>query len=599
MRAGSVAVRAIAGSAVLAFLLTAMADGWAERAAMAAWRHRASQLSELYSAGLESALAKYDYVPKTLALHPSVFDLLHDPGNAARVAAVNGYLERLNAEAGAGDLYLLDPSGRVLAASNWQLPLSFVGMDLSYRPYFQDAMEKGQGRFYGVGTTNGQSGYYFAVAIRDGDRLLGVAAAKVSLERIEASWTPGEERVFVTDAQGVIILTSVPSWKFGMTAVLPEPVRTAVAQTRQYSSVGLKPLPLVDHEDQQDGTRLVSLGEEGPSRNEYLAHTRPLAGTGWRMTILSRLDEFRRAGRNAALVAGLAGGFLLLLLLHLYQRQSAFRQQMEAKAALQRANDALEERVAARTAALRAAQTALIQKEKLAVLGQMAAGIVHELNQPLAAMRMMTDNAAVFLQRGQPEAVLENLATSSRLVDRMGRIIGPMRSFAHTSGDPVACPVRASVACALTFVDERIRREGVVVECSDIPETLAVSGDPERLEQVLLNLFANALDAMAGQPDPHLAVSALRVGDRVVIRVRDSGPGVPPQVAERLFEPFFTTKPVGQGLGLGLVISAAIVGEFGGTLRHTPGGGGEFTIELPVAHPVPHHHDKEEQCSTP
>lgn len=605
MRTGSFAVRLLVGAAALALLAVVMAvgGGWAERAAMAAWGQRVRHVSELYSAGLESALAKYDYVPKTLALHPSVLDALRHPGDGARAATANQYLERLNAEAGAGDLYLLDPSGRVLAASNWRAPLSFVGMDLSYRPYFQDAARRGEGRFYGVGTTNGRPGYYFAVAIRDGDHVLGVAAAKVSLERIEESWAPGDERVFVADGLGVVILTSVPSWKFGMTAALSEPMWTTASLTRQYGAVTLKPLPVEEREDRGDGARVVALAENGAPAVAYLAHTRALPGTGWRMTILSPLDPFRQAGREAALVSGLGGVVLLLILLALAQRHAAFRQQMAAKAALQRANDVLEERVTARTAALCAAQAELIQKEKLAVLGQMAAGIVHELNQPLAALRMMIDNAAVFLRREQPDAVLDNLASSTRLVDRMGRITGPLRSFAHRSGDPVPCRIQSCATNALSFLDERIRRAGVRVDKAGIPDTLAVPGDPERLEQVLLNLFSNALDALVGRAAPCLRVSATRVADRAVIEVQDNGPGIPPDVAARLFEPFFTTKPIGQGLGLGLVISAAIVGELGGTLRHqseTPedGGGCVFTLDLPAAAPLPLSTIKEPQCPT-
>lgn len=582
----------------------AVGDGWGEAAAMAGWRQRASHLAELYAAGLESALARYDYIPRTLALHPSVLALFRNPADAAQATAANRYLDLLNAETGAGDLYLVDLSGRVLASSNWREAFSFVGMDLSYRPYVQDALQAGQGRFYGIGTTNGLPGYYFAVAVRDGDRAIGVAVAKVSLEHIERSWLPGDERIFVTDAQGVIVLTSAPSWKFRVTAALSEPVRTAITQSRQYASVDLKPLSINERGGVDEQTRVVSLDGEGEPRAEYLAHVRSLAGTGWRMTVLSPIARFRDAGREGALIGGLTGGIVLLLLLYAGQRRLAFRQQAQAKAALQQANDALEERVAGRTAALLAAQAELIQKEKLAVLGRMAVGIVHELNQPLAAMRMMTDNARAFLRRNAPEDALDTLGASSRLIERMGRITGPLRAFARSSTKPVPCVIRVCVANALMVLDDRIRRDGALVDRADLPDDATALGDPDRLEQVLLNLFANALDAMAGQPAPRLTISAACVGGaRIVVEVRDNGPGVPPEIAARLFEPFFTTKPVGQGLGLGLVISAAIVGEFGGALRHVPDVGGRFLLELQAAPacpaPTPAEEEKEAECRSP
>ena len=121
----------------------------------------------------------------------NVIDLLRRPDAADLVDRVNRHLEQLNLRAHSTAIFILDTRGDTVAASNWNEPDSFVGMALSYRPYFTDALRHGSGRFYGIGTTSGQPGYYFAHAIRDKGQLLGVAAVKVSLDRVEATWAPG------------------------------------------------------------------------------------------------------------------------------------------------------------------------------------------------------------------------------------------------------------------------------------------------------------------------------------------------------------------------------------------------------------------------
>lgn len=293
----------------------------------------------------------------------------------------------------------------------------------------------------------------------------------------------------------------------------------------------------------------------------------------------------------------------MFLVLYLRQRQRAVRHNVAAKAALQQAYDNLEVMVSARTAELEAAtgvltqeiverrhaeqalqttQDELIQAGKMAVLGQMTAGITHELNQPLTALRTMADNAVILLDRGRLDDARTNLATIARLVENMATITRQLKVFARKSPSAMtAVPLRQAINNALFIVERRIVLEHVRLDVR-MPDDVRALGDANRLEQVLVHLFTNALDAMAGGASPCLMVDVQRKQDRVVICVSDNGAGMTEDVAGHLFELFFTTKDQGAGLGLGLVISAQIVREFGGSLSGTNGAksGAQFTVEL-------------------
>ena len=269
---------------------------------------------------------------------------------------------------------------------------------------------------------------------------------------------------------------------------------------------------------------------------------------------------------------------------------------------MQRAHDDLERKVEERTRTLRAAQDELVHAGKLAVIGQLSAGLAHEINQPLAALRTLSGNAVKFMQRGNLEAAQGNLDRIGQLVDGMGALTSQLKSFARkSSGAPRPVAVRRSIDNALFLLDQRLRHAGVAVRVDLQGGDMVALCDANRLEQVLVNLIANALDAMIGRPDAALSLSGRREGERVLIQVRDTGPGLPEPVLSRLFEPFFTTKDTGTrdmggGLGLGLAISAGIVRDFGGTLAgaNGPDGGAVFTVEIPAAEageaecPMPH-----------
>ncbi|MBP6764752.1 MAG: sensor histidine kinase, partial [Rubrivivax sp.] len=309
-----------------------------------------------------------------------------------------------------------------------------------------------------------------------------------------------------------------------------------------------------------------------------------------------------------AWMAGLASAVAGLLAMAAWQSRHAAMQKLATQAALQAAHDTLETRVAERTQQLSSANTALalevdhrkaveqslrdtqqelVHAAKMAVLGQISAGLAHELNQPLAALRTLSDNAAVLMDKQRLPETRANLQRISHLVGRLGELTRRLKTFAHKPGDqPVATPLAAAVANAQGLLAERLRRLGVQVQVEIAPDTPDVLADPGLIEQVLVNLMVNALDAMAGAPQRRLRIHADADAGLVRLAVSDSGPGITPQMLPRLFEPFATSKPPGAGLGLGLMISRRIVREFGGELSATQNGsegGATFVMTLPVA----------------
>ena len=570
---------------------------------------------DLYSASLEREIGKYAFLPGTLNLTPDILALLaaKRPGEAATSRA-NSYLEQLNERAGTLSIYVIDTQGNVRATSNWRRADSFLGEDLSFRPYFRDAMATGNGRFFGIGTTRGEPGYYLSSALSDENGPLGVAVIKVSLESLEKSWSTVEAPVLVADENGVVILSAVSDWKFTTLRPLDDETRKAFDHTQQYNRRALQPLGIRELAEYEHGARLVRIAREGPEMvsvypvaGRFLAQSRPLPGTPWTLTVLSHLEQIDDLALSRAALAAIAAASLCLGAVIINERRRHLRALLSAREALQRAHDELERKVEERTAdlstanqqlqdevgeriraerTLRAAQDELVQAGKLAVIGQLSTGIAHELNQPLAALRTLSGNTTRFLARGDLDTARTNLGRIADLVDRMGRITGQLRNFARkSSGQSAPVPLCHAVDNALGLLESRLRRSGATVERScPTAEPIALC-DANRLEQVLINLIGNALDAMHDQPQPRIELAWDGDDTHVRLAVRDHGPGLSDEAQQRLFEPFFTTKPAGDGLGLGLAISAGILRDFGGSLHGSnhPDGGAVFTLELPLA----------------
>lgn len=547
-------------------------------------RDAAEHRLDMLATGLEADLSRFDYLPALLEMTPVVPALLDAPSDNALRDAVNRYLNGVNATAGAEMLYVLDPSGTSLAASDWRQPGTTIGQDLSFRPYVIDAVRHGRGRFYGVGITSRKPGYYLSYALRRGERLRGVVAVKVNIENAEREWRKLPGDVLLIDERGVVILSTRDDLKYRPLAPLGGEQRAEVQRSRPYGEAALQPLDWATQEILAADARLVSL-----DRRAHLASTRPLQRTPWRLVALDEMGPVQSMARYAAVTASLAMAVLVLVGVTLWQRQRAVRHKLANQAALQAAHDSLESTVVARTAELRAAQADLVHAGKLTALGQMSAGMVHELNQPLTALRTLSDSAGILLEQQRPDEVRGNLQRIGSMVDRLARLTSQLKTFAHKTDAPLATvSLSRCIADAQAIVGTELKAHQVDFDADVQPPDLSLMADEAALTSVLINLMRNAIDAMQGAPQRALSVRARTIIDsdgsrRVILTVSDTGPGIRADILARLFEPFVSSKPAGAGLGLGLVISAQLLRAVGGTLKahniHT--GGACFTVELP------------------
>ncbi|HEY1131878.1 MAG TPA: ATP-binding protein [Roseateles sp.] len=546
---------------------------------------------------LTGALDKYEAVPQVLARHPALAGLLAQPASPTRVAEVNALLVDVARDAAAAAIFLIDANGQTLASSNWRDAQTFVGQNYAYRPYFRDAMASGGGHFYARGSTTGTPGYFIAHRL---DQAAGVVVLKVSLDEMESNWARSAGDLMLADARGVVFLASRPEWKYRTLRPLTAAARAELHETQQYGDLPLASL-VREPTRASDDLRVERVGT-ATARLRALVTEQPVEGRGWTLLSFTEIRGAEQIAAGRAWAAALGWVSLLLLLAYLQLRRRRARERLAAQGELRAAYGSLEARIAERTQelqarvdelrrterTLRATQDELVQAGKLAVLGQMAASITHEINQPLAALRALNDNARVFLERGMQADAEGNLEAIDNLTQRIAAIVAQLKGFARRDElrvQPV--PVVTAFQAAVALVGAEARRQRVVLACPPVPEGLAVLGQQVRVEQVLVNLLRNGIDASAEQGGGTVVLQAEvdAAAGQALLRVTDDGPGLSDDVQARLFEPFFTTKRRGEGLGLGLSISASIANALGGSLQggNREGGGAQFTLRLPLA----------------
>ena len=547
-------------------------------------RAAAQQRLAVEAARLDGHLSRFEYLPSLLETSPSVFRLLGAPSDPALRQTVSQYLKSINLLAGAENLYVLGVSGDTLAAADFEQPGTPFGQNLSYRPYVSEALSKGRGTFFGVGITSARAGYYLSYALKDGGETRGVATVKVNLDSFERGWRDIESDILLLDERRVTILSSRDAWRFHPMAPLSPQMYEEISRSKPYGNHELTPLGWTFVAQFSDGAARIT-AENGAA---YTLSERPINHGLWKLVLLDDEGPTRQTALIIGAMSGLACIVALLAAGLVEQRRRAIKQRLANQAALQAAKDMLEIRVQERTAELRAAQDDLVHAGKLAALGQMSAGIVHELNQPLAALQTAADNAVLLVDRGSIGDARGNLTRIGELVRRLGRLTGQLRTFAYKSSSPLdAVSVEHAVAESLKILAGRVKEGGVTV-VTDIDANICVVADQTRLEQLLCNIVANALDAVEIADRKSILIRASREegqAARCRIVISNSGPAIAPDVLQRMFEPFVTTKPAGKGLGLGLMLSNHIAHSFGGELRArnlTPCGA-EFAVTLPLA----------------
>ncbi|EKD34724.1 MAG: hypothetical protein ACD_75C02217G0004 [uncultured bacterium] len=563
---------------------------------------------ELYINYLQGVLEKYESLPELLAIDSNLVRALLNPLEPTRIETLNRYLETINTVSDTLDTYLMNKDGLTIAASNWQEQHPFIGRNFSYRPYFKQAMTGTLGRYFAIGTTSSKRGYYFAYPVRKDDEILGAVAIKINIDTVEQKWAHRDETFLVSDPEGVIFITTKPEWRYKTLKPLEQDVLEKIVESRRYPDASLTPLatPSANPESDTQVLEIVSEPEKDRQRMVILSQYMPQAG--WDVHILIDTKALVRKVITMCFVVGSGITVAYVLMLLLVQRRHRLtelsRVEEEARKVLQEANELLESRVLDRTQKLTEAneqlrkeildrqqteiklkrtRKELIHAAKLAVLGQMSAGINHELNQPLAAIRSYTDNGKQFLEKGRLEEAMWNLEQIGELTERMAQIGAQLKLFARkSSGQIVAVPLHGVIDGALEILRPSLKKAEIDLKINISPDDLEVKANHVLLQQVLVNLLSNAMQAIDGQEVKQIVLDCRGEKDRVVIAVEDNGPGILEEHLQNIFEPFFTTKKSGQGLGLGLTISDRIVRDFGGHIilaRSKNGARFEFTLE--------------------
>jgi C4-dicarboxylate-specific signal transduction histidine kinase len=564
-----------------------VASNWTQQTAINNLREIGAQRLTLYAGSLRGALRRFDYLPYVMAQKEIIKSLILSQDAPGQKRAANILLEKIISEANAEALYVMDANGNTLAASNWRMPFSFVGKNYGFRSYFKTAMDGNKGRHFAIGATTNIPGYFFSSPVFHDGTVIGVVVAKVNLDHLQEEWKLGGEVVMASDENGVVILTSNKDWRFRTFRAFDSETKKQVTESRKYNQTipslmpGAKFTPLG-----KNVSHLVLSPQKGRDRSDkgigkqgYLFQSLPLAELGWDIRYLSDyaiIDEQIRV----TVIYGIAV-LLVILLTALY-----IRARIQTRRARRLTRAELQQKVEERTLELREAQEELVQTGKLAALGQMSAAIAHELNQPLTAIKTFIASSQILMERGDTETTRDNLDQIRHMTDRMGQITDHLKEFARKRPKtPEPTSVAEAVDHALLLLESRIRLDEIELSYEKPEQDICILGDTVRLEQVLINLLRNAMDAMSGSTKKILRLKIETAEfDKAKITIKDTGTGIDEADIHQLFDPFFTTKDVGKGLGLGLSLSYGIIKDFGGTMRVTNNkeGGARFEILLPL-----------------
>lgn len=540
---------------------------------------------------LDAQLARFQFLPQLVAKNRLLVDVLNDPDNTSRIDLVNRFLQDINSITGASDTYLMNQSGLTLAASNWQSERPFVGKNFSFRPYFTQAINGLAGRYFALGTTSGERGYYFSYPIMYAASIIGAIVIKMDLSNIEKRWSGRTTQFIVSDPDGVIFIATQSDWLYRSLQPLSESTSLKIKNSRRYGDFDIQALGMSSADSSPEDNLIVQIKS---AATDYLGLKHSMPDAGWNVMILAPLNTIKRNSFITMAVVLLSALLLLLISLLAWQR---YKRQQERERFQLEAQKQLEQQVSIRTAdltqeiedhkqtekRLRDTQGELIQTAKLAVLGQMSASISHELNNPLAAIRSYADNARQFLALDKIQNVDQNLNRIAELTERMGKISSQLKFFARkASGNLEKTKIGSVIQNAIELVRPQFKTAPVEFYTEQLEKNLKVKADIVQLEQVLVNLINNAHKAMQDSVEKKLSISSEQRDGWIMIHVDDSGPGIDESHLSKIFDPFFTTRK--SGLGLGLSISARIIDSMQGHLSATnlKNHGARFTISMPA-----------------
>ena len=527
-------------------------------------RNRSEVRLTFYVASLMAELQRNSIVPQLLSRDPELITALESGNYSLSTARLLSFVD----EIGAASLMLLDIDGRTVAATD----RNRLGENHRQRDYFISTLRGSTTTFTTSPLEGGGYSFIYSKKITAVGETLGVIAVQVDIPKLERNWAGVSDAVFVTDSEGTIIMATEPSWRglveeeaFERRSV-PNAIERAWRATQGWGG-----LPVDAY-----------LGGEAVLRRDVRVPFQ-----GWRMVSFTAYSSVRDRVNTILALEIMGFAVLLAFVFWISSRKSASRVALfqRESAELRQLNQRLQREIAEREKAeknLEVAEQTIAQSSKLAALGEMSAAVSHELNQPLAAMKTYLAGARLLLTRKRSDEALSSFQRIDDLIERMGAITRQLKSYARKGSEafePVDTREAVSTALAMMEPQLKTRRVQITRTLPDLPAMIL--GDRLRLEQVIINLLRNALDATKGVDDPSVEV-LVAVGETVTLTVRDNGSGI--DDLDELFEPFYTTKEPGDGVGLGLAISSGIVNDLGGrlTARNGTNGGAVFEVRLPV-----------------
>jgi len=551
------------------FLLISIVTLWVSNAWLTerfseSMRNKLEVRLTLYSGNLKSELQRNSIVPKLLARDQELIGALHSQDFSTSTQRLIDFVD----EIGAASLMLLDKDGRTVASTD----RNNLGSMHREKAFFVEATRSNETVFTIVPQETGGVDFYYSRRIEFQNRFIGVVSVEVDLHKFERGRAGISDSIMVLDSEGKIILATDPRWR-GVKeteALAKRPAETALSQAVQFTA------GLTGYRDSTyvQGEAVMRIAGRVPFR-------------GWQIVSFTAFSSVREKVNSILALEVMGFTLMLAMIFYLVNRRTRVRLKIfeNESAELRRLNERLQREIAEREKVqktLEVAEQSLEQSSKLAALGEMAAAVSHELNQPLAAMKTYLAGAGLLLSRNRPDETLSAFHRIDDLIERMGAITRQLKTYAR-KGSETFSPVdmSAALSSSLSMMEPQLKHSNIRLEKVISEQSVVVIGDRVRLEQVLINLLRNAVDAVKTVPDPVIEIMLSR-GETVTLSVRDNGSGI--EELELLFEPFHTTKKDGDGVGLGLAISSGIVKDHGGrlTARNSDEGGAVFEVQLPA-----------------
>ncbi len=515
-----------------------------------------------------SELQKNSVIPQFLVRDQSIWNALLSNNFSSLPQMFSEFINEISIES----ITLMDRTGQIVAVAGKEN----LNVNSSNKIIFNTAISTNDTVMNIIEKNENEFGFFYSRKIENDQRVLGVLSIEVDLKKFENSWKSAGDRIFISNGEGKIVLATEPTWK-GLSDDLAWKNQNSKNIIKRGYSVAKGWVDSNESDQYFNDSSFVRFNKNIPILNWKISSFENYSGVRERVNTILALEILI---------------FLLLLVLSLYSlnRKKILRLNLfeEETIKLRELNKKLETEMEQRKRVeknLLAVEQTLEQHSKLAALGEMSAAISHELNQPLAAMKTYLAGASLLLKRNRPQETVAALMRIDGLIHRMGEITKQLKSFARKNTESfVPLNFNDAILEAMSIMEPQLKQSGIKIDTNIPSEPVLIVGDQQRLEQVIINLIRNAIDALDDTELPSITISLYK-NNSVRFSIRDNGKGI--NDLEKLFEPFQTSKDPGKGLGLGLAISSNIISELGGSLSGenlTPTGA-EFTIKLPLFDP--------------